>query len=276
MTSRALFTVERALEAGESSGLILGLDTGGPAAEIALVESGHVLADIACPAVSHGAQVADAVGSALRGAGFEFRDLKAIAVGIGPGSFTGLRIGLSYAKGIVLGTGCALIGVPSFDSLAIAAVEGDQPQSGDMICCVLDARKGEVFSALYRVGPDGVEKVLDERADALEELVGRLEAGVLLTGDGKAREASALFSKLGGEGRAVRLAQPKARGKVIAALGAAWFVRGEIDDPMILQPLYVRPAEAAFKAASPNLRSEERWRPGKNSSFASTPRTTTN
>src|SRR5438876_11244076 len=123
MISRALFRVERLLEQGASAGHVLGLDTASSIASLALISNGRAIDKVDRAVPSHGASIPLLIDELLAKGGLSIRDLNAIAVGVGPGSYTGLRIGLSYAKGVALATGCALIGVPSFDAIAIAAVQ---------------------------------------------------------------------------------------------------------------------------------------------------------
>ena len=78
-----------------------------------------MLAEASHSVASHGAELPEAVAGLLGRAGLSIGGLKAIAIGIGPGSFTGLRVGLSYAKGLKLATGCAFLGIPSLDTLAL-------------------------------------------------------------------------------------------------------------------------------------------------------------
>ncbi len=233
-----------------------------------------MLAGASRSVTSHGAEVPEAVIELLRGARITTSDLKAIAIGIGPGSFTGLRVGLSYAKGLAMATGCALIGVNSLDSLALAALtEAPQP-SGGSICVVLDARKSEVYAALYRIGVDGLQKVVDDLVITLENLAPHIGTDVLLVGDGKAEEALSLAIGTSGRAQILGVERLRLRGTVVAALGAARFVAGESDNVVTLQPLYVRSAEATFNSGSPNFGSDGKWSGRKkNSSFNTHPTT---
>src|SRR5579863_1512449 len=166
MTFRALCRVSRLLEQAAATGPVLGLDTSTQIASLAIIARGEVVGSISRPLTSHGAALPGVVDELLSGSGLKIRDLKAIAVGIGPGSFTGLRIGISYAKGIAMASGCATLGVPGFDAMALTALEGDNAalgaQLGRLVCVVVDARKGEVYTALYRVVADGLEKLAEE------------------------------------------------------------------------------------------------------------------
>jgi tRNA threonylcarbamoyladenosine biosynthesis protein TsaB len=208
-----------------------------------------VLGEASYPVLSHGAELPDAVGRLLASAGLAPGKLKAVAIGTGPGSYTGLRIGLSYAKGLALATGCALAGIPSLDSLALTAALEDRTAAGRVICPVLDARKGEVYAALYRTSGDGLEKLSDDLVVTLANLVPHLGTDVLLVGDAKAAEACALAARAwGGPARHVELGTLRLRGRVVAALGAARVAAGAADNAFVMEPLYVRTAEATFKA----------------------------
>ncbi|MGH7948630.1 MAG: tRNA (adenosine(37)-N6)-threonylcarbamoyltransferase complex dimerization subunit type 1 TsaB, partial [Candidatus Binataceae bacterium] len=139
MTSRALFRAERLLESARGVRPVLGIDTSSPIARLALVADGRVAACVSRRTRSHAAELADAVAELLGSSDLGFTDLGAVAVAIGPGSFTGLRIGISYAKGLAVASGCALVGVPSLDCIALAARAS--PGGGEsLICAVVDAR----------------------------------------------------------------------------------------------------------------------------------------
>jgi tRNA threonylcarbamoyladenosine biosynthesis protein TsaB len=247
MTSRILCRVETALAAGAAAGPVLGIDTGGPRADLAVVADGRVLAEASHSAASHGAELPEAVAGLLARAGLTVRDLRAIAVGIGPGSFTGLRVGLSYAKGLKLAIGCALLGIPSLDTLALAALTASSVALGRLVCPVLDARKGEVYAALYRASRDGLEKLSDDLVVTLANLAPHLGTDVLLVGDAKAEEACSLAVRAGRRASCVKITDLGLRGRVVAALGAAGVTAGEADNAFVLEPLYVRSAEAIYK-----------------------------
>jgi len=231
---------------------VLGIETGGPRADLALVNAGAVLAEASHPVLSHGAELPEAVGRLLAGAGLTPKGVRAIAVGIGPGSFTGLRIGLSYAKGLNLATGCALVGIPSLDSLALAGATAAAAQKGRLVCPVLDARKGEVYAALYRTTSDGLEKLSDDLVVTLANLVSHFGSDVVLVGDAKAVEACTLAARAGAHASCLELSELPLRGRAVAALGAARVAAGAADNAFVMEPLYVRTAEATFKAGPLN------------------------
>jgi tRNA threonylcarbamoyladenosine biosynthesis protein TsaB len=247
MTSRELFRAERLFELGAEVGPVLGLDTSSATASLAVVSHGKVLAQVTRSAASHGAVLPAAAAEVVGLAGITLKDLRAIAVGIGPGSFTGLRVGIAYAKGLVLALRCALVGIPTFDCLALAAWEQASVPEGRLICPLLDARKGEVYANLYRVGANRLDKISQPLVIKLQNLFPELTDGVILAGDSKAKEASLLLSERGIRSTIFDEVELNSRGRYVAVLGAQRISRGEMDTPAILEPLYVRTIEATFK-----------------------------
>jgi tRNA threonylcarbamoyladenosine biosynthesis protein TsaB len=284
MTSHGLFRAELLLAQSRLIGPVLGLETGGPQASLAVASHGAVLAVAAPERKAHGETVVGAIDALLREAGVTIKDLAAIAVGIGPGSFTGLRIALSYAKGVALATGCGVVGIPSLDALAWCALCLPELASGTTICPILDARKGELYAALYRAVENGLEKLSGEFLAKPEDLAGQIElAGqiqgqVVYLGDGVTSYGDALRKEAqgpqGATGRKVTVADlslVRSSAAMIAALGAARVASGRLDSVSSLQPLYVRPSEAELKAKRPANAAglEALWSKEKKSSSAS-------
>jgi tRNA threonylcarbamoyladenosine biosynthesis protein TsaB len=274
MTSPGLFRADLLLQQSRSTGPVLGLETGGPQASLAISSHGKIIATEVPPRRAHGESIVGAIDQMLRRCELRIRDLTAIAVGIGPGSFTGLRIALSYAKGVALATGCAVIGIASLDALALCALELPDQMAGAVLCPLLDARKKEVYAALYRQVENRLEKVAGEFLARPRDLAGLTGGPVVFFGDGAAaygdllREgasgARAVFADLNG-------APPPAA--MIAVLGASRAAHGQFDAVASLQPLYVRPSEAELKSKSTAVTAglEALWSREKKSSSANTP-----
>ncbi len=174
-------------------------------------------------------------------------DLAGIAVGIGPGSFTGLRIGLSYAKGIASARRIPIIGVSSLDSMALCGAP--QSTSDAMLCPVLDARRGEVYAALYRFSANALERITGDMVVPLTGLLSQISGEVRFIGGAKAAEARYMAETQGLT--ATHWNEIEQRGSWIAALGAARIARHDFDRLEALEPLYVRAAEAVLKASGP-------------------------
>ena len=250
MTSRVLCRVNRLLEQTAATGPVLGLDTSTQIASLAIVARGKVVGSISRPLISHGSALPGVVDELLSSSGLKIRDLGAIAVGTGPGSFTGLRIGISFAKGLAMASGCALVGVPGFDAIALAALERNNIDEGRMVCVVVDARKGEVYAALYRVVADGLEKLSEELVIALKHLASQITEDTMFVGDERAKDAAALVESRGHRVAVFNLGKLDMRGACVAALGGADFARGETDRAASIEPLYIRTPEATFKPTS--------------------------
>ncbi|MGB9380802.1 MAG: tRNA (adenosine(37)-N6)-threonylcarbamoyltransferase complex dimerization subunit type 1 TsaB [Candidatus Binatus sp.] len=264
--------VNRLLEQAAGTRPVLGLDTSTSIASLALIAHGKVAASLERSATSHGAALPSAIDELVGAAGLSIHDVGAIAVGTGPGSFTGLRIGLSYAKGIAMASGCALVGIPSFDAMALSALERHNTDEGRLVCVVVDARKGEVYAALYRVVADGLEKLSEELVIALEHLASRITEDVMFVGDQRAKDAAALVKSRGHWVAGFDTGMLDLRGVCVAALGGARFARGETDRAASIEPLYIRTPEATFKPTSKNpagTGTEGVWSIEKKNSFGS-------
>ncbi len=175
----------------------------------------------------------------------------AVAVSIGPGSFTGLRIGLSFAKGLAFSRGLTLVGVPTLDALALAI-----PPWDGTLCTVLDARKQEVYAATYARDGDRIVRVGEPRALGAARLAAELDAmiarGALVSpvqmiGDGAEAYADVLCA-VGGGATLLPSADHPPRASATARLAAARLaVDPGGDDLVALAPAYLRPPEAELK-----------------------------
>jgi tRNA threonylcarbamoyladenosine biosynthesis protein TsaB len=164
---------------------ILGFDTATSATVVALVDS-----DAATTferrddpprgeRPRHTTRLMSFIADVLGEAGVSFTELDRIAVGVGPGTFTGLRIGVATARALAQASGLETVGVSTLESLALNAAGRDD---ADAVCAVLDARRREVFAAAWTL--DGHEPLLDGSALAPAALVPHLSSSTLAIGDG--------------------------------------------------------------------------------------------
>lgn len=165
--------------------------------------------------------------------------LDGIAVSIGPGSFTGLRIGVSVAKGIAFARGIPLVGVPTLKALAIRAAAVDGLAGGTRLLAALDARREEVYCQLFDVtesGPVPLWESRDMHLAGLAEALGR--APLRVTGDASARVIAwpGMPPAIGSVSReALRCGAGS-----VARLGASLLREGKADDPSALEPRYIK------------------------------------
>lgn len=225
---------------------LLAFDTSTPTARIAVLDGGGaVLAHAEATADRHSAHVLKLCDEVLRAAGIAATELSGVACGAGPGSFTGLRVGLAVAKGLSLATGAPLLLVSSLEALARDVARTAAVTAGVVVPCI-DAGKGEVYAIACPVGAAG-EVQVDAGGEpwrllpeALAERLAELPASVI-AGNGAERHAAALDARLGPSARRISVAGPTALG--IGALALPRLLRGESDDLEKAVPQYGRPPD---------------------------------
>ncbi|OPX20659.1 MAG: tRNA (adenosine(37)-N6)-threonylcarbamoyltransferase complex dimerization subunit type 1 TsaB [Desulfobacca sp. 4484_104] len=166
-------------------------------------------------------------------------EIKAVIVSSGPGNYTGLRIGMSTAKGLALGLDCPVVAIPTLETLA-----ANFPFTPFPICPVLDAKKNEVYAAFYRCKQGFPEILGDYLLVTPAALADRITGPTILTGPGLERYGPWWQSRLG---RHAVLAPPELRHLRASALGRLGLFRLEHEQPCFLDqlaPFYLRPAEA--------------------------------
>jgi len=228
---------------------LLAVETSTLTGAVALLDAGRLVAESRLTvALTHGERLLSAVDALLRAAHWRLGDVEALAVAVGPGSFTGLRVGVSTMKGLAFATGKPLVGVPTLDALAWTLPFAVHP-----VCPVLDAKKGEVYTALYRTTAGRLEQLWPYRAVdpriLAEELAREAGGPVIFVGDGVGPSEAVLRGALGA---AAWVAPPAHRLPSAASLGElGWtaLARGQVADPGTLVPLYIRPSEAELVRA---------------------------
>lgn len=224
--------------------LVLALDTALTRGGVALARGEKVLAAAGLdPARTHSASLLEAVDAVLAEAGAQLKDLDGLAVTVGPGYFTGLRIGLATALGLALGLGLKMAGLSSLRLLAAGAPEFD----GDL-WALADARRGLLYAARYRPGRPEPERMGQEMAISPDKVAGLIKGPALLVGDG----ARQYFAQLAGGG--VELAPERfdrTDAGLLARLGAGRLGRGLGRDPGEISPSYLRPSDAEVRFGLP-------------------------
>ena len=225
-------------------GRLLVVDTSTLTGALALLDGERVVAESRVNvAVTHGERLLAAVDQLLVAGGWAIGDVDALVVAIGPGSFTGLRIGVSTVKGLAFASGVPVVGVPTLDALAWTLPFARYP-----VCAVLDARKGEVYAALYRTDSGRLERLSGYRAVApaklAEELGREVDGPVVFLGDGVWTGGEAFVAALGERARLAPLAHRLPSAAALGDLGRIALASGRRDDAASLVPLYVRRSEA--------------------------------
>jgi len=225
--------------------LVLAMDTATAQVSVAFGDQGVVLGEVRLAGGRrHAEQLAPAI-DYLRGeVGVDLGHLAAIAVGTGPGLFTGLRVGVTTAKVMAQALRIPVVGIPSLDLVAYPLRYSDR-----MIVAVLDARRREVFAARYRPVPGGVQRISDYAVHSPAELVADLQVepglgphGLLLAGDGLARFPDEFAALEHAEVADAEFAAPSVA--ALVALATARAEREEFEAPAELHPLYLRQSDA--------------------------------
>jgi tRNA threonylcarbamoyladenosine biosynthesis protein TsaB len=224
----------------------LGIETATSIASVAIVAADQIVAERALPmSGSHARTLLPLIDAALAAADLELRDLDLLAVSIGPGSFTGLRIGLSVAKGLALATGLPIVGVPTLAAYARHA----SPRAG-LLCPVLDARKGEVYAAAFRGDAGDPNCVLAPVAIAPQRLAAALRVPCTLIGDGVDAYVELWRRELGPAAELIPFATLPPSGATVAQLGLRRAATAGTDDLAHLEPSYCRPSQAEVAAST--------------------------
>jgi tRNA threonylcarbamoyladenosine biosynthesis protein TsaB len=183
----------------------------------------------------------------LARAGRTIGDLGLVAVGLGPGSFTSLRVGLATAKGIGLARGAPLVGIPSLAALIWPARAG----LDSLACPLLDARRGELYAGFFRALPEGVARVGEEFVAAPLALAARVAAAeepVTIFGDASLPAVAELALLLRPRGSRFLGSPSWPDASAVAELGQRAFAARGADDLDSLRPIYVRRSYAEEKS----------------------------
>ncbi|MDO8682262.1 MAG: tRNA (adenosine(37)-N6)-threonylcarbamoyltransferase complex dimerization subunit type 1 TsaB, partial [Armatimonadota bacterium] len=177
---------------------------------------------------------------ALDDSGLTPNDLDAVAVSLGPGSFTGIRIGVTTAKGLAYAADKKIIGLPTLDIFAA----GVMAEPMDLIVPLLVARPGEVYNAIYRFDGKRPAKLTEDSALSIDELNDRIlglkPRRIVFCGPGSRANREAIEEHLGDKTVFTPTWADHPRGEIMGQLAAERFAAGQFDDAFSLVPLYVR------------------------------------
>ena len=237
---------------------ILGVDTATPRASVALVEDGALLGEevyggpedaahgaASQPRKNHAEIILPLIHSVLTNAHMTVADLSGIAVSIGPGSFTGLRMGLATVKGIAYGWELPAVGISTLRATAALALGFEET-----ICALLDARKSEVYLGFFRHERKAIKAVSDEAVTSISSAVDLMRkytsnGSSLLAIGGGAKVYEKFFIDSLGAGLTLAPSEnhPTVASRV-ALLAQERIGIGSVDDLGALAPVYLRRAEA--------------------------------
>lgn len=220
----------------------LAIETSARVGSVALVENGRILSEDQFPhGLQHAAEMIPRIDQLCQKCGWGPRDLQEIYVSAGPGSFTGLRIGITLAKTLAFATGAKIIAVSSVRVLAHNA----SPEASELII-VLDAKREQIFTSRFRrIAGDWIEQE-PAHLDDLRSMLARSARPVYLLGEGIPHHQK--FIPLDNSG--ILLTAPEAwrpRASAVAAEGVRLATAGAFTEPDRLTPIYLRKPEAEEK-----------------------------
>jgi tRNA threonylcarbamoyladenosine biosynthesis protein TsaB len=209
---------------------------------------------------THSERLMTEINHVLQQSGLTAHDIDIFGVAIGPGSFTGLRIGLSTAKGFSYATGKPIVSVPTLEAFA-----WNFPYCSHPVCIMLDARKGEVYAALFQWTGDGFVRLMSEASVNAEKLMEKITSGIPLLPSARAGEEGTGEERIVFAGEGALLYRDKIEAMIgekaifaplekmvpspanVASLGIQKALKNEFSEPVSLVPIYIRRSEAEIK-----------------------------
>jgi tRNA threonylcarbamoyladenosine biosynthesis protein TsaB len=223
--------------------IVLGIETSTMTEGVAVVDGQRVLAEHRTDVGStHAEQLMPVILQTLRSANLVFDDINGIAVSIGPGSFTGLRIGLSTAKGLCLARHLSMAAVPTLDGLAYLL-----PFCQYQICPILDAKRKEVYTAFYNTTEGVPKRRTDYRSIRPEHLLDDISEPTVFLGDGAGVYEELIKERLGSQALFAPFHLTVPNGSAIAFLGHQLLSEGKEADIRNIEPLYLRKSDAEIQ-----------------------------
>ena len=218
--------------------IVLGIDTSGYINAVGVSDGDRVLADAAFTARTDSLeQIVANIDDVLKGIGLNLDKVQGIGIGLGPGSWTGIRVGVTVAKMLAFSTGKPVCGVPTLEALAYA-VRDPSPS----ICAVISVGAGEaVYAARYHVKNDETIMEGDYYIGDIKGLAALITGPCVLVGTGAKAYAEIITRESGIE---VRSIEARPGGAAVACLAARRLARGESDDALALTPLYLKESTA--------------------------------
>jgi tRNA threonylcarbamoyladenosine biosynthesis protein TsaB len=222
---------------------VLGIDTATMNSGIGVVEKGQVLADFRYDVkLTHSEVLLSFIDRLLRDLNLKLEDIDGFSISIGPGSFTGLRIGLATVKGLAFSSGKPVVGVPTLDALAFLSRGCRYP-----VVPIIDAKKYQIYAAVYHTQDNKIERKTPYLVMDLEDLIKKLPEEVVFTGPKIEIFRSQLKKAMGKKAHFISGEKTLPSGAAVAYLGWQKLKENKKEDLSSLVPIYVRKSEAELK-----------------------------
>lgn len=222
---------------------VLAIDTSSIVATVAIIDEEKILCEyVLNHKKTHSQKLMPIIEHTLNSTELKISDIDIFAVVIGPGSFTGLRIGVSTAKTLAHSTDKPIVGVSTLDALAYGI-----PYYNGIICPIIDAKNNQVYTAFYKWKNNFMERITEYMVVDIEEVVQRIKnenEGVIFLGDGVYSYRDILLHKLEKLVKFSPIHSIMPRASLAAELALLKYRSGHYDDYMTLSPLYLRKSQA--------------------------------
>jgi tRNA threonylcarbamoyladenosine biosynthesis protein TsaB len=194
---------------------------------------------------THSERLMTEIDHVLKQSFLKMSDIDVFAIAIGPGSFTGLRIGLSTAKGLSYATGKPIVSVPTLEAFAWNFLYCRYP-----VCTLLDARKKEVYAAVFRWEDAGFVRLINEVSISVDSLLGKSgfsDEKILFAGEGAILYKNEITEFMGDRALFASPEKMSPSPANVASLGLKKASQGDFSEPVSLVPFYIRSSEAELK-----------------------------
>jgi len=240
--------------------IILALDTSSACTSIAIARQDNILAGLVVQSNAERSERLWAETDLLLGeAGLRIRDIDLFAVCVGPGGFTGIRVGMAAAKGMASAAGHPLIGVSSLEATALGSAPGPLGRERFQVCALIKAYRNDVYSQLFEIGPDqsndyneSINALNEPQISTLEAALDRLSGvnNLILAGEPGLRDpelVQARRPRIDGGGRWLVSGPPRLLAVDVARIAYKKYLNGEAQSPGEVRACYVRPSDAEIK-----------------------------
>lgn len=235
--------------------IILGVDTSTDSLTVSLINEKKILADYnSVGTLRHSVLLIPTIQKALKKINAKIEDIDLFSVGIGPGSFTGLRVGVTTMRALAIALNKPIVSVPTLDAIAhngLTYLKREKLLTGfTKICPILDAKKRQVYACIYRHNGAKIIKEADYLLEPVEKLVKRLKGPVLFLGDAIPLYKEQLLNRKAFKANFLEGRKWLPKGSIIAKIAFREYQKERCDNPYDLVPLYLYPRECNVKKSA--------------------------
>lgn len=222
---------------------IIAIDASGIAGSVAYMKDSQLVGEYyICHKLTHSETIMPMLEDLKKLVDINLEEVDAIAVTSGPGSFTGLRIGVATAKAMALALDVPIIGVPTLDVMAHNIAYTDS-----LICPIMDARRNQVYTSIYKWNEETLERINDHEAIDMGELLAKfeqLEGNIVFVGDGIDVFREQITQRLGKRAKFAPSFLKMQRASTLGHIACMAYEKGDVEDADLFAPIYLRKSQA--------------------------------